>query len=209
MDLEHFEDFKKFEEFFCPRKDSGKKKEVTPLALLIRASDFIEKLNSSGLVEVIHYFYNAWPHCRTRSGLVRGAKRAVQARFYEEFYDREPSKKVLKADLAAKEELDLRDEKYVAPIPTGFKKGKVKMNKKEPKPPKPKKPEKPKTIFAIKVAEMDIGALIDWAKELGVLQEKIDKHKNKSLGLAKMNISNLIRGALRQKGTYDEFDRFP
>jgi DNA-binding transcriptional MerR regulator len=66
--------------------------------------------------------------------------------------------------------------------------------KSEPKP--ETKPKKPKSEFAIKVAGMTLEQLIEWAKELEVPQEKIDQHKSKPAGLAKMNISNLIRSRI-------------
>ncbi len=70
--------------------------------------------------------------------------------------------------------------------------------KTEPKPeskPEPK-PKKPKSEFAIKVSGMTLEQLIEWAKEVKVPQEKIDQHKSKSPGLAKMNISNLIKSRI-------------
>lgn len=61
------------------------------------------------------------------------------------------------------------------------------------------KVKKEKTEFSIKVSAMSLEDLIKWAQELGVEQAKIDRHKDKPLGLAKMNISNMVRARLEKK----------
>jgi hypothetical protein len=55
---------------------------------------------------------------------------------------------------------------------------------------------KPKTYkddISKKISELNLEQLLKWALELGVPQEKLDKHKDKPLGLAKMGIGNMIR----------------
>jgi hypothetical protein len=61
-----------------------------------------------------------------------------------------------------------------------------------------KKPQiKSKSEFATKVTSMTMEQIISWAREVGVPDEKITQHKDKPLGLAKMNLSNLIRSRLK------------
>lgn len=153
---------------------------------LQRVGTAIETLPQWDLENLVHILYEKWPQNTAREILIAGIKRAVQTRFYQQLYHREPSSDVLARNTVLIQHLNLRDTPYVAPE-------KQAVTEEHPK----KKRSKPQTEFGQKISDMNLEQVINWALEVGVPQERIDKHKAKPLGLAKMNISNLIRGKLK------------
>jgi hypothetical protein len=134
----------------------------------------------------------------------------VQTKFYKDIYGIEPKELILKYDKQAIELIGLSDEKPEW-LKNVEKKAVMKTKPprqprpdKKPEPikyesiqlspmPKPKKTHKPPDELAIKMKEMSLDELINYAKELGVTEDRIVKHKDKPIGLAKMNIGNMIR----------------
>ena len=171
---------------------------------LTQASKAIENLPKWDLENLIHLLYKKWPLNRCEKDWVLGVRRAVQARFYKEIYGHDPSEAVLARNLEAEELLQLSEE--------------IPPETKIRKPPKEKKvkilgtesskviideaasfpkPKKEKTEFSIKISGMTLEEVIKWATEVGVPADKIEKHQSKPLGLAKMNISNMIRAKVK------------
>ena len=176
---------------------------------LTQASKAIDNLLKWDLENLVHLLYKKWPHNRDEKAWKLGVRRAVQARFYKEIYGHDPSEAVLARNLEAEELLQLSEE--------------IPPETKVRKPPKEKKvkmkriivppegveiqpglnkyvvlmPKKEKTEFSKKIAGMTLEEIIKWATEVGVSPDKIEKHKSKPLGLAKMNISNMIRAKVK------------
>lgn len=203
MLTEFLSSYEDLQTFLQRERDNGK--ELSGITVLSRFSDFIDKLDNKHIIGVIHELYNKWPHVIRISELKRGAKRAIQRRYYSEIYRTdEIPQKVIDSDERCIVLMDLRDEKYVAPQP---------VHLKQFKPPKPKKirertstprVRKPRSMYADKVNDMSLEDLIKWSLEAGVPQERINKHKDKSIGLAKMNISNLLRHMLKKDPKNDD-----
>lgn len=178
-------------------------------ATIKKAGDTIDRLPDWDLENLIHLLYDKFPHLPegktkgARDGrsetLRRGVKRAIQKRFYTQIYGHPPAQSVFDRDAEAIMALNLSDVPYVPPqkvIKTpSIVKTEAILADSGPAPKRPRS-EKPKSEFGAKVATMGLDDLIKWAHELNVPQENIDKHKAKPLGLAKMNISNLIRARL-------------
>lgn len=152
---------------------------------LQRVGTAIENLPQWDLESLVHILYEKWPQNTAREILVAGIKRAIQTRFYQQLYHQEPSSDVLARNIVLTQHLNLTDTPYIAPEKSAV--------EEHPK----KKRSKPQTEFGQKISDMNLEQVINWALEAGVSQERIDKHKSKPLGLAKMNISNLIRGKLK------------
>ena len=174
---------------------------------LTQASKAIDNLLKWDLENLVHLLYKKWPHNRDEKAWKLGVRRAVQARFYKEIYGHDPSEAVLARNLEAEKLLQLSEE--------------IPPETKIRKPPKEKKvkilgtesskviideaasfpkPKKEKTEFSIKISGMTLEEVIKWATEVGVPADKIEKHQSKPLGLAKMNISNMIRAKVEKKG---------
>lgn len=164
------------------------------------AGKAIDNLTQDELLELINIFTKMWPHNIYREYLTAAAKRLVQRRFYEQLYEKQPSQDVLTSDAMFIKRLQLMDNKPDTSLPIKKEITKPPTTPTTPKEPKQKrepKPKKPISEFGQKVVVMDLNQLITWALEIGVPQERIDQHKSKPLGLAKMNISNLIRPKLK------------
>lgn len=173
-----------------------------------KAGDAIDSLTEWDLENLIHILYGKFTHLpegKTEGAkkgrletLRRGVKRVVQTRFYTEIYGHPPAQSVFDRNTEAALALRLFDEPYVPPpkpekkTPPAEKVAKAETSKLA----RPPKAAKPKSEFGAKVAGMELADLITWARELGVPEENIDKHKDKPKGLAKMNISNLVRARL-------------
>ena len=181
-------------------------------SILQKAGRVIENLTQDELVELIHQQSGKWPHNLDRDIMISAIKRAVQTKFYKELYGKDPSLDVLARDIIFMERLALGNtppdttvklkskaigQTIVIP-PVQPVVGLVQIKK--PIPPKqqirPAKEKKPESAFSAKIKGMNLEDIIAWAKKVGVTGEKIDQHKAKPIGLAKMNISNLIRGKL-------------
>jgi uncharacterized HAD superfamily protein len=128
-----------------------------------------------------------------------------------EWLNKSDEKQVRETIRAQKKEKKLKQKQEAARLPcvltadrqerrmTDFDRSEIPDQKVAPK----AKKEKPiKTAeeleFSQKVKDMPLDQLISWAKELGIPDEKVAKHKDKPVGLAKMNISNLIRPKLKK-----------
>jgi len=157
----------------------------TSIKMLRGAQKDIENLSLDGLRSLTYQLYNKWSESSRRQTLIIGIKRKVQANFYEQLYGKQPSEAVIKLDKIAESLLCLSDKQ------PGF----VKQQTTEDG--KVTKPKTYKNEFSKKIAGLGLDEVIKWALEIGVPQEKIDKHKGKQLGLAKMNISNMIRAKLK------------
>ena len=195
-------DFEVFKETF------GKGISVSALS---QASKAIDNLPKWDLEHLVHLLYKKWPHNRDMKAWKLGIRRAIQARFYKLIYGHDPSPEVLARDKEAEELLKLLEEPpEETKIKREPKEKKVKMTKNKPVPGEtvtpivpadsPILPKKEKSEFSKKVSGMSLEEVIKWATEVGVEAEKIDKHKSKPLGLAKMNISNMIRAKVEKKG---------
>lgn len=200
-----YEEYQNYEDF---KKAFGEGFET-----IKKAGNAIDNLPDWDLENLIHILYNKFPHLpegkskgakagRTET-LRRGVKRAIQKRFYAEIYGKPPKQSVFDRDAEAILALNLSDTPYVPPPKpvktTGIGKTEsipVEGTSLHLAPAKRPRTEKPKSEFGAKVATMGLDEIIAWANELGVPQENIDKHKAKPLGLAKMNLSNLIRARL-------------
>ena len=185
--------------------------------VLTKAGRVIDNLTQEELIDLIHQHLSKYPQNTKRDDLIASAKRLVQTRFYEQLYKKKPAPDVAR-DKEFTDRLCLGDEyptkkkvvKIEAPptttpvvaTPDTAEKAsentteKTEKPPKAPKPPKEKKPKKPKSEFSQKIATMKLEEVITWATTLGVPQDRINQHKDKPLGLAKMNLGNLIRGKL-------------
>ena len=207
MELESYLDFEKLLQELGVRSVSS---------LLERAGNNINEMSMHDLVQLIKMIYGKWPtnpgvtSQKFRKDLISGAKRGLQAKHYKQLYGKEPSENVTKIDQWHQENLKLSDQEYVnsnGHSPT-LKKLKIKPdakrsdnmdkpeNKKENKPIDEAMKQKLAEASA-KMKTMSLDELIKWAIELGVPQDRIEQHKNKPKGLAKMNIGNLIKGKIR------------
>lgn len=168
------------------------------LEVLTRFGNYVDGLDGKHVREMLHVLHGKWAHTTSVDEVRRGVKRAIQRRFYKEIYGNDVPESVVKADDRCLEALKLDDEPFVNKQPQHLKKFKPPKKNSQPAKEKPKKPPKPMSRFSLKVAGMTLEQVIQWAQEIGVPQERIDKHKDKPLGLAKMNISNLVKGKLRK-----------
>lgn len=209
-----FEEFLDFETF-------SKRFGTSPLGrVFTEAGIAVDLLPPWEKEQLIHLLYGKWPHNPNQDTLASGIKRAFQMNFYEKLYGKPASADVQARNEKAKENLLLSDEprKQEEVKVKREKQEKKKVNTEENKPeqvqntevtpaaqatppaaPAPKKEKKPKSEFALKVASMNLEQVVAWAKELSVDQEKIEKFMKMSTGLAKMNISNLIKKKLDTK----------
>ncbi len=214
MDLTRYATYARLEETFDTRNK---------LQLLKLISVDIENSTSEELFKFIFFLFGKWPTCRNREMLVLAARRGIQAKYYVNFYDIDASKSVKEKDASAITAIGLSDvfptteELELKARSTASASAKRKLRKqikalKEVKAIKESpieilpiiqatKPKVPKSNLEVseKIKTLELPAIIEWALQVGVPQENIDKHKNKSLGLAKMNLGNLIRGRVRKE----------
>lgn len=143
----------------------------------------LQSWNNERLHKFLYKVHGRWPQTRIKSALIRGATRAFQTKFYQELYGKPISDTIKAEDEKAIKELQLGSKGIIMEVPSeSGEKTVVKKFKDE---------------LSQKIGTMSIDDVITWAKNLGVPQEKIDKHKNKPLGLAKMNLGNLIRAKVK------------
>lgn len=192
------------------------------IALLNRVSSYIDKLPLEDLTKLIYYLYGQWPSNKDKDVLINGAKRKIQTKIYKDLYQKEPNVDMVKRDADIKERLVLRDTPSTTTLEELTKKAsdatqRRKLKKKlkilrevenikngiieVPATPLPKEPTRKKDISkeSERIKASTVEELIQWALELGVPQDRINKHIGKSIGLAKMNIGNLIRGRLTSR----------
>lgn len=181
----------------------------SPLATLTKAGRAIENLPKFDLEPLVHLLYNKWPQNINEQVMKNGIRRAVQARFYEQLFHHPASLSIKDRDEMAVAQLCLSDIPYEHPkkVEKAERPQRVHKPKPEASPENqqagsmstsvpPKKEKQPKSEFQEKVAGMSITELIAWAISLDIPAEKIDKHRDKPIGLAKMNISNMIRARI-------------
>lgn len=161
-----------------------------PSQILGKISLYLENLNPYGLAYLINKLTQKWPTIKTKNILIAGLRRIIQTKFYKDIYKTEPSKNIIKRDKQLIENLNLSEEKpnWIDNPELDIKPIKIKKIKISTE--KTIKPIKTENTY-IPITSLE--ELIKLALELGVEQIKIDKHKDKSIGLAKMNIGNLIR----------------
>lgn len=196
-----------FVRFF--RGESDKK--FSGLELIDKFSKFVDNLTDVDVIRLLVYFYRKHPVEGVSQDVLRmGAKRAIQTRFYKYLYGKEMPPSIIDIDkiyCSKMGYIDVKvdeiisngnpaDDALLAPITEQF--------AQEPIIIKPEKKNR-KTKFSKKVKLMSTDELYDWAAELGISQEAIDKSKNKSRGLAKMYISNIIAVVLRKNAQLDWF----
>jgi len=179
-----FEEFCTYESILANFRKNPKNSNLNILSAISR---MIERLDTTGLIALTHQLYKKWPRNTEKGTLITGTKRKIQANFYKEFYGKSPSESVMNLDRRAEEILQLSDK------PEDISTIRHRESFKEIKKVTQKKPKVYKSDFSKKVAEMSLEDLIKWAQKANISQEKIDQHKKKPLGLAKMNISNMIR----------------
>jgi hypothetical protein len=197
MDIGHLTNYNEFVVYFRGDPEKPIPSHMNQLDIV---GKYLEGFTLSGITEVIYKLYGKWPHCDNKDILVNGAKRAIQANFYAQFYRCEPSKTVLDRNEKILNGLDLRDtprsENIKKKVTASIKQTERKQEKERIQ--QMPKEQRPKSEFSQQVATKSLEDVVKWAKELGIPQEKIDKHMSKPLGLAKMNISNLIKGQLNR-----------
>jgi hypothetical protein len=138
----------------------------------------LEKWTHEKLSQFIFTAYGQYPST-SKKVMIRGIKRIVQAKFYKDIYGNNPPDSVKEADEKVKMSLGLHS--------NGTHKEEVRDM------PTVKKTKQPKNEFSAKISTMSIDQIIEWARQVGVAEDKICKHKDKPVGLAKMNLGNLIR----------------
>jgi len=138
----------------------------------------LEKWSTERLSQFIFEAYGQYPSA-TKQMMIRGIKRIAQTKFYKDIYGNDPPNSVIETDEKVKLSLKLHNthEKEVGSMPIQ----KVKQSKNE---------------FSAKISSMSVDQIVEWARQLGVTEDKIIKHKDKPIGLAKMNIGNLIRNKI-------------
>lgn len=209
MELEAFLDYDKFKQTF------GNQNSIKDI--LEATGKVVDNMLQEELLDLINKQTGKWPHNLIREDLTTACKRMIQRKFYEQLYGKKPSQDIIDRDEHFMKILNLQDtfpekpkpKEKKASIPKPPKPPKPPMSPMSPISPSPKplqepKPKKSVSEFGQKVINMNLEQLIAWALELGVPQERIDKHKDKSLGLAKMNISNLIRPKLPKEEPKEE-----
>lgn len=213
-------EWEQFKETFGTKTDPGTLALIpsTSFETLVKAGKAIDDLPKWDLEPLVHLLYNKWPQMLDENILRIGIRRAVQARFYENLFGHPSSESMKKRDEDAIANMCLYHTPYQPP-PKPEKKAKRIIQTKEGEFNEDverqkniktserldsdklteiaKKNQKPKSEFAEKVSSMTLEQLITWALEAGVPQEKIDKHKDKPTGLAKMNISNMLRARVK------------
>jgi hypothetical protein len=170
-----YESWELFKSSFQIKENEGK------YSLMSHMSKDIDKWSTERLLKFLHMVHGLWPQIRNRPMLSRGVKRAFQKKFYKEIYGNDPLPHIEINDEKVKQELHLGTAGYEVTMNVESDGG-IKIVKKTFK-----------DDFAKKIGTLDLNGIITWAKEVGVSEDKINKHKDKPLGLAKMNLGNLIR----------------
>lgn len=200
-------DFTEFLDFDAFRKTFEVQGEGSNICLIIRAKRDIEKRSVDSLLELFHALTGKWPLQTSKEVLVTTICRVIQTKFYSRLFDKEPPEQILQADQGMLALVGLGDNKPVIlkPKPQQRKRCEMESAKEttqeettQEETKEKKTTKKPKSEFSQKISTMSIEDIIKWAQELGVPAEKIDRHKDKPLGLAKMNLGNLIRPKLKK-----------
>jgi len=201
-DFTEFLDFDAFKKTFEAQGEGS-----SNICLIIRAKRDIEKRSVDSLLELFHALTGKWPLQTSKEALVTTICRVIQTKFYSKLFDKEPTEQILQADQGMLALVGLGDNKPVISKqkPQPRKRCEMESEKETAQEAKEttqeetkKTAKKPKSEFSQKISSMSIEDIIKWAQELGVPTEKIDRHKDKPLGLAKMNLGNLIRPKLKK-----------
>lgn len=204
MEFEEFLDFSAFQNKFG----------FSTSQALLKAGQSIEGLTKEDLRGLVQLLYGKYARNEQRRILVAAAKRGLQARFYSQLYKHEPTEDVIQRNEESEKTLDKLevdfDEAVFDARKDARKRHKRTRRKKkveqvmektrtvvqEPRAPRQKKQ---KSEFGVKVSGMTLEELISWAQEIGVSEERIKKYQGMPKGLAKMNISNLVKTKLKIK----------
>lgn len=197
--MEHREAYDQFLDFDVMMKVYSWTSE-SPISSLIRSFKDIDNLTVEGLTELIFLLFNKYPKTRQIDILRHGAKRGVQIRHYEKIFKNKPNNKLLAIDEGVISLLNLQD--TVEPsIGSSVEQVIEQVVEKQEEKPKEKKVReykevKPKSEFSTKIQTMSLEEVITWARKVGIPEDKIKSHSMKSLGLAKMNLANMIRARI-------------
>ena len=149
----------------------------------IMNSTFSEQFSVGQLSEIIFAFYKKWPVSRSHSELVDMTSALVYYTHYK-FWHRVST---------IPERVEKRLKGLIDRIELGDKKPSLIAREKR------RKRSGSKDVgdeVAMRLRGMDIGTMVEWEKELGVTEDVIQKQlklSQKSMGLARMQISNRIR----------------
>ena len=174
------------------------------LEILVRFGKYAQELDVKMLNKVIYMIYGKWPHTSSVEIRRRGIKRAIQSKYYQQIYGNEITDSIKRYDEQCILDLQLEElekEGIIEPELVSTSKPKKKSSSQP-------KIKKPMTKFSKMIREMSLEQVISWAKKEGVTEEQINKHMNKSSGLAKMNISNLIRSRLIKSNKFKSYQQF-
>jgi hypothetical protein len=163
----------------------------SPISSLIRSFKDVDNLTVEGLTELIFLLFNKYPSINQVDILRHGVKRGIQIKHYEKIFGNKPSNKLLTIDEDVISLLGLCDNKHVEPSVIEVKVKRI-LPKKEKKI-RERKEVKPKSEFSTMIQGMSLEEVIAWARKVGISEDKIQHHSLKSLGLAKMNLANMIR----------------
>lgn len=180
--------------------------EIHGLEILERFGKYVDSLTPSILDSMVYLLYGKWPTVNSIVAKRRGIKRAIQTRYYTKVYGHEIPQNVLNNDTKCAAELMLKEEKTLQEQPKMNQDDQNDQNdqKSTDSAESPKeKIQKPKSKFSQKIHDMKLDEVIIWAKKEGITEEQIGKHKGKAVGLAKMNISNMLRNKLIKAGKYE------
>lgn len=176
--------FNEYENWESFRSTYAKNPKEGNIVLIKHLASDLQNWNNDKLHKFLYMVYGQWPQTKLRAVLIRGVTRAFQTKFYMELYGKPISDIIKIEDEKAIKELHLGSKGIIMEVTNETTGEKV--------------VKKFKDEFSQKLGSMKIEEIIAWAKEVGVSQEKIDKHKDKPLGLAKMNFGNLIRAKLKK-----------
>ena len=175
MKIEIFNNYDKLKEF-CSKPDD--KQPPSGLTVLMRAAEYIDQLDEEKTKELAFMMYQKWPHTNCTDTIKRVIKRYIQRKHYQEIYDKPIPDKIIKEDEKHLDAINLQEKR---PQSINI----VKQTKKNHK-----------TEFSRRISKMKLEQVIQWAQESGIPELTIKKHINKPIGLAKMNISNMLKKEL-------------
>jgi hypothetical protein len=175
MKIEILNDYNELKEF-CSKPDD--KQPPSGLTVLIRTTEYIDRLDEERIKELVFMMYNKWPGTNCTDAIRRVAKRYIQRKYYQEIFAKSIPDRIIKEDEKHLDAINLQEER---PQSINI----VKQTKKNHK-----------TEFSKRVSKMKLEQVIQWAQESGIPELTIKKHINKPIGLAKMNISNILKKEL-------------
>jgi len=180
MKIEILNNYDKLKEF-CSKPDD--KQPPSGLTVLMRTTEYIDRLDEEKIKELIFMAYQKWPHTNCTDAIKRVSKRYIQRKYYQEIYGKPISDKIIK-----------EDEKHITAINLQEERPEIANMTKQTK-------KNHKTEFSRRISKMKLEQVIKWAQESGIPELSMKKHINKPIGLAKMNISNILRKELMKDGS--------